>query len=305
MALAQRETTREALSRMEETLDQKLESGGGVAKELVPVIVVSVNPAFEESKAWYPTAALATLGRIFGTAGLRSCEACMAPRLYVESGRVEQNSTALDAGEITRLDDALRGKSAPARVAVWLDETAEGVSLRMVDLRNSHLVFADNFDPALSGPANTRKRVALAQELDRRARGDSLVHTFLDATFYPGQHLSLDWSEQWGATNANLSGVTLSLFDPVLGIGVNYYRVIPQAFNITVGAKIIMSLPTALVSAISQQSVRLIDPLLTGVLVVRVPISTTNYAVTLTASTNGHIGVGFSLMNFSLLPFLP
>jgi hypothetical protein len=49
----------------------------------------------------------------------------------------------------------------------------------------------------------------------------------------------------------------------------------------------------------------LLDPLLTGVFLVRVPISTSNYAVTLSASTNGRIGVGFSLLNFSVLPFLP
>jgi hypothetical protein len=126
---------------------------------------------------------------------------------------------------------------------------------------------------------------------------------------YPGQNVSMDWVEQWGSTSANLSGVSLSFFDPVLGIGGAYYRVFPQALNITMGAKVLMSVPTALVRSIVGDSdddgADLIDPLLTGVFLVRVPIATSNYAVTLSASTNGRIGVGFSLLNFSVLPFLP
>ena len=90
VAFAQRDTSREALARLEETLTQRLEVGGFSMKELTPAIVVSVAPAFEESRAWYPTAALQSLVRVFGSASLRSCEACMAPRLFVEQGKLEQ-----------------------------------------------------------------------------------------------------------------------------------------------------------------------------------------------------------------------
>lgn len=55
---------REALARVEETLTLRLEQGGIALKDVTPAIVVSVSPAFEESKAWYPTAALQTLVRV-------------------------------------------------------------------------------------------------------------------------------------------------------------------------------------------------------------------------------------------------
>lgn len=304
-AWAQRETTRDALSRLEETFAMRLEDGGFSTEELIPAIVVSAAPAFEESRAWYPTAALASLVRVFGSSGLRSCEACMAPRLYVEEGRLEQTTTALGVAEIVRLDENNRGKAPPARAAIWLDETPQGVSLKVIDLRNSRIVLAENFDPSLREMARTRKTFSLTRELDRRARGDSITHTFMDATLYPGQHLSFDWTEQWGDSNRNLSGVTLSLFDPVVGVGGAYYRVIPQALNIMIGGKIIMSVPTALVESITGQSVDLLDPLLTGVFVVRVPIGSSNYGISLTASTNGRVGIGFCLMNTSTLPVLP
>jgi hypothetical protein len=304
-ALAQREASRQALSRMDETLTLRLGEEGFTVKELLPAIVVSVTPAFEETRTWYPTEALATLVRVFGAAGLRACDACMAPRTYVQEGLVEQVSTNLGAAEIVRLDETSRGSSAPARTAIWLDETAEGVSLRIVDLDNSRILLAENFDAAMRGAARTRRNLALIRELDRRARGDSITHTFFDVTIYPGQHVSVDWTDQWGDTNANLSGFSLSLFDPVLGVGGAYYRVIPSALNISVGAKLLMSVPTSLVQGITGESVDLIDPLLTAVFMVRLPIARSNYGITFSASTNGQVGIGISLMNISLLPFLP
>lgn len=305
VALAQRDTSREALARVEETLALRLEQGEISLKDVAPAIVVSASPAFEESKAWYPTAALQTLVRVFGSAALRSCEACMAPRLYVEEGRLEQFTTALGSAEIIRLDENGRGKAPPARAAIWLDETPEGVSLRIIDLHNSRIVFVQNFDPGLTEMVRTQRNFTLTQELERRARGDSLTHTFLDVTVYPGQHVSLDWVEQWGDTNANLAGLSLSAYDPLIGVGGAYYRVIPSAFNLMVGGKILMSVPNAVVSGISGGPVDFLDPLLTAVFVARMPIASSNYGVTLTASTNGRIGIGISLMNITALPFLP
>ena len=81
---------------------------------------------------------------------------------------------------------------------------------------------------------------------------------------------------------------------------------VPKALNITVGAKVLMSVPTAVVRAFTgETSGMIIDPLLTAAFVARVPIASSNYAITLSASTNGRFGIGFSLMNISLLPFLP
>lgn len=306
VALAQRETTRDALVRMEETLELRVQDGTGLSlKDLHPVIVVSVKPAFEETKQWYPTQALTTLVKIFGASGLRSCEACMAPRVFAQDGLLEQNTGDLTTQEIVRLDDVARGKAAPARAAVWLDENADGVSLKVVDLKNGRIVLAENFDATMAEVKRTKKNYSYARELDRRARRDALSHIFVDFTVFPGQHVSIDWTEQWGDTNCNLSGFTFSFFDPVGGVGANYYRVIPQALNLMVGAQLLLSFPTALVRAISPMAGNVIDPLFTGVLVVRLPIASSNFGVVMTLSTNGRFGVGISLLNVTFLPFLP
>jgi hypothetical protein len=305
VAHAQRQSSRDALTRLEETLALEQQDHAFDLKQLAPAIVVSTRPAFEETRVWFPNAALATLAHVLGAGSLRACDACMSPRLYVAEGHIDQDVGDLDLAEIVRLDDSTRGSSAPARTAIWLDETPGGVSLRMVDLRNGRILVAQNFDPQLQEEAHTVRAYTLTRELARRVRGDALTQTFIDVAVYPGQHVSLDFSEQWGDTNANLSGVSLSAFDPLVGLGVSYFRVVPQALNIAVGGKLLMSLPTALVQSVNKGSGQVTDPLLTGVFMVRVPIATSNYGVILSGSTNGRFGVGFSLMNLSLLPFLP
>ncbi len=304
-AMAERDLTRDALVRAEELLTIRIDDGNFDPNEVVPAIVVSVTPAYEESQTWYPTAALGTLIRVFGSSGLRVCEACMAPRTFVEEGHLEQTAGTLPTSEITRLDEGVRGTALPARTAIWLDESASGVSLRIVNLSNSRVVLAENVDPMLSEMTRTQRNLSLARELERRARGDSITQLFFDAALYPGQHISTDWTEQWGDTNNNLSGVTLSFLDPLIGLGGVYYRIIPDAMNIAVGGKLIVSLPNALAKSFTGESPDILgDRMLNGVFITRIPIGSSNYGAVFSASSNGRIGIGISFLNTSLLPFI-
>jgi hypothetical protein len=304
-AAAQRANTREALSRAEETLSVRIEEGVLKRNEVTPAIVVSTSARYQESETWFATAALSSIQRALGAGSLRACEACMAPRVHVQQGRLEHNYVAPTMEEIARLDEQHRGRDPPAKAAIWLDETADGVSLRIIAMGTSRILYAENFDSRMREQERSAENFTVAQELERRQRGESLVHTFIDFGLLPGQHVSGDWVEQFGEQNENLVGPTISLFDPFVGIGGAYYRVIPQAFGIAVGAKAIVSVPTALVSAAAGDTTNVIDPLLTGVAVVRIPIFDTNYGVLLTASTNGRFTAGISLLNISLLPVLP
>lgn len=309
LALAQRDTTRDALARMEALLTVRAASGDSLSKkELWPVLVVSTEPRYEESKGWYPTQAVAALVRIFGPLNVRVCEACMAPRVYVEQGRVEQLTQALGTPEMRAFDQAARGRADPAKSAVFLDETARGVSLRIINLSDSRVLLAENFDDGTIDSASLRREATLLREQERRTRGDALVHTFFDVGFLPKQHVAIEWTEQWGDTNANLAGISLSVVDPLGGVGVTYSRIIPEVWNLTVGAKLLVSLPTALIQSVDPGTTldsTFLSPLITGVLVVRLPIFKTNFAALFTLSTNGAVTLGFSLLNISLLPVLP
>ena len=296
--------TGDALDRLEEVLELRLDEGVLQRSEVVPAIVVSVEPRYQESVGWFAPRALEVLSRSFGSEGLRLCEACMAPRARVEDGSLSWQTGPVTLDEIIRLDEGSRGDSAPAKAAIWVDEHRGGVGIRIVDLGTGRLIFAQNVDPTLVENRNTRRMATLTEELERRARGDSIAQTFFDAAVYPGQHISLDVTDQWGKTNANLSGVTLSVIDTVVGLGACHYRRVPL-LNTLIGVKGIVSLPTAVAASLTDGETEVIDPLLTGVGVVRVPFGRSNYGFVATLSTNGEVGVGVSLLNVRLLPVLP
>jgi hypothetical protein len=298
------DNTSASLDRLAEILELRIDDGQIARDDVMPAILVSAQPRFESSAGWFPTRAIEVLQQAFGSSGLRSCEACMAPRTFVDEGTLEYAAGALTLEEIVRLDEGARGTSQAARAAIWLDEVRGGVSIRIVDLRTGRVIFAKNVDPYFVEQMNTARQYTLSDELERRERGDSITQAFVDVTMYPGQHLSVDWTEQWGADNKNLSGVVLSVYDPIIGIGAAHYRVLGP-LHMTLGGKLIMSLPTAVVRTISDTGDTVLDPLLTLVGVVRVPFGRSNFGAIFTASTNGQIGLGISLLNISLLPVIP
>ena len=298
------DNTRASLDRLGEILELRIDDGQISRDDVMPAILVSAHPRYESSAGWFPTRAIEVLQKAFGSSGLRSCEACMAPRAFVEEGSLEYATGALTLEEIVRLDEASRGASQAARTAIWLDEVQGGVSIRIVDLGTGRVVFAKNVDPYFAEQTNTAQQYTLSAELERRARGDSITQAFVDVGMYPGQHLSVDWTDQWGADNKNLSGVVLSVYDPIIGIGAAHYRVL-DPLHMTVGGKLIMSLPTAVVKISGETPDQDLDPLLTLVGVLRVPFGRSNFGALLTASTNGEIGFGISLLNISILPVIP
>ena len=278
--------------------------------ELQPLLVVETLSNYEESQGWLEGRVTQILSRVLGSNNLRACIACRQPRVLSEYGRLEHRSGTVGVAELRDLDARLRGIAMPAKAGLWLSEHARGVSLRIVSLDTGRVLLAENVDATRSERAQTAMRIETVRELDRRNRGDGITHAFVDIGLYPNQHISADWVEQWGESNRQLSGLSISLFDPVLGIGAAHFWVMPFA-NSLVGAKLLMSFPTATAeyaSSIAEDgadSPELIDPLLNLIAVFRMPIARSNYSITVTASTNGRIALGLSTLNTSLIPVLP
>ncbi|MEQ8273219.1 MAG: hypothetical protein RMA76_11550 [Deltaproteobacteria bacterium] len=311
-AYADRSTTQDALDRMVEVLQLRIDDGTLRKPEMTPALVVRTETRYEESKDWFPNEALNRLIEVLGAKDLRLCEACMTPRVFTGDGRLEHSSGPITLEEIVRLDTMARGDAEAAKTAIWVDEQATGVSVKIVELATARVLFAQNIDPMLREQENTEGLMRLSAELERRARGDSLTHAFVDLALLPSQHISFDWTDQWGEENKNFTGITISAFDPVFGVGVAYYRVF-GVFHIAdipfapqFGGKVVVSLPTAIVNAVAPDDAGdLIDPILTGVGVIRVPFGTSNYALVATLSTNARFAIGISLLNISFLPVIP
>lgn len=302
-AAADPSATREALDRTEELLTLRREDGLLPREAVMPLVVVAATPRYTASEEWFATRVLEVLEAAFGAGGLRWCGACTLPRTDVQEGRLVYQAGVADLQQVAHLDDLTRGDAPPAKAAVWVAETVSGVSIRIVELSTGRVLFAQNVDPDLVEFQRTAAMYSYSAELERRARGDSLTQAFVDVALVPGQHVSFDWTDQWGRENRNLSGVTLSAFDPILGIGATHHRV-TRLFHTTVGAKAILSLPTAVVQSVGQEG-NVLDPLVTVAGIVRVPFGRSNYGGLLAVSTNGEVGIGISLLNVSFLPFLP
>ncbi len=304
-AFASPTTTQAALDRVEEVLELRLQDGQLRREDLLPAMVVSTRPRYQETAEWYATEALSTLADVFGEGSLRLCEACMAPRTTADDAALVFQTGPVALEEVVRLDDGHRGDSAAARSAIWLDETQDGVSVRIVDLRSSGVVFARNIDPTLEEYRGSRRSYALSDELERRALGKGLTHTFIDLAGYPKPHVALEWTDQWGKTNANLSGVSISALGPILGVGIVHYRALPLG-NILIGGKLLVSVPNTITRRFDVDAedfgAEELDPLFTGVGVVRVPFGRSNYAALATVSTTGAIGLGITLLNFNVMP---
>lgn len=301
-AFAGPDATREALDRLQEVLQLRVSDGTLDRDDLLPAIVVSATPRYEESLPWYGTRVLEVLKASLGP-DLRVCEACTAPRAFSGQGVLAWQAGPVGLDEVVRLDEQFRGHAAPARSAIWVDEHQHGVSVRIVDLRTSQVLFAQNVDPRWVSARRTQRNYTFAEELDRRARGDSLVQGFADFVVYPRPHISIDWTDQWGARNDRLTGVSLSFVDPVLGLGFTHFQRAPLG-NALVGGKLLVSIPTGIAHSFGNRG-EIIDPLLTGVGMVRVPIGRSNYGITAAATTGGTFGIGVSLLNISLLPVIP
>lgn len=301
-AHAQRTATSDALDRLGEALRADIEDGS--LRDVAPIILVGAKPAFESTRAWFPTEATSALANAFGRTAVRACEACLQPRVYSREGRLQFSSESMSLEEIVALDARTRGRGAPAQAAAWIDETDDGISVRIVSLATGQILFAQNLDGRLHEQQRTGQNFNYTNDVQRRLRGESLTHVFIDLAAGQGGHVSMDVVDQFGTENRDMAGLTLSVWDPLVGVGVNYHRVFPEAWNLSVGGQLIVSVPTAAGNAFGFGG-DIFDPLFTGVLVLRWPIPQTSYAILGTASTNGNFGIGISLMNFSLLPVLP
>jgi hypothetical protein len=307
-AFAERQATRDALARFEESFRESLDGGTQKRDELLPAIVVEAKPAFVETEQWFPNEVLQILGRILDASGLRYCEACNAARSAIKSEGMEYATAgALSTAELLAIDESMRGGSAPAKTGWWIAETPDGISVRAISLTSGKIIYAQNFDAKLLSTKRSLKNYTIYQDRLRRQRGESLTHSFLDVGTYPNQHFAFDWLEQWGTANQHLTGLSISLFEPILGIGASYGQIFPNQYNAILGGKLLMSLPTAFLNSISKDADNSIgiDPILTAVGIIRVPFPGGNYGVNLFVTSNAKVGIGISAFNSSFIPVLP
>ena len=91
-AHADPQATRDALERLEEVLELRLDDGRLDLEQLSPAILVSAQPRYEQTAPWFGTRVIEVLQGALGEGSLRLCQACMAPRARAESGALVYRS---------------------------------------------------------------------------------------------------------------------------------------------------------------------------------------------------------------------
>ena len=313
LAETPRISVNQSLRHMEERLHGLVEAGN--LRQEMPVLVASISTVSPENEEWFVPYAMKSLVAIFGPNNMRVCHDCIKTEVTETTGRLTLRRNDWNIQKLVQMDQQLRQESPAAKSAIYINENQNIVSVRVVSLADSHVIFAANFDPdfkLLERSENIRRHWV---ELEKRKAGAGHTHVLWDGIMYPNQHLALDILDQFGARGEHLAGISTSMFTPILGLGFAYHYVFQDAWNVSLGTKVLFAAPNLLLRVLFEEDLELIDPLINTVFVLRVPIPETNIAVSgMIASgfdsfpfptQSPTLGVGLTLLNPTFMPVFP
>ncbi|MCX6131646.1 MAG: hypothetical protein NTX25_21615 [Proteobacteria bacterium] len=133
----------------------------------------------------------------------------------------------------------------------------EILSIRMVVLNSGELIFASTIDSKVEWSSRSMRNFTDSRLRERQVRGEAIIHRHIDLGLLPlGGAPHIGWSimQQWGSSNQYLSGISISLSNPLLGIGVNWFKVFPRLNNSLIGFKVLGSIPELLTKSLSKGS---------------------------------------------------
>lgn len=196
------------------------------------------------------------------------------------------------------IDSRFRKDSPEAKAAVWLDETSEGVSIRIVDLQTARVIYADNLTPDLVWTQRTSRNFDRSRDLSLRLRGEGITHTVYDLGLFPSPHFSIDWLEQWGRSNQHLSGLSISIVAPLLGVGASYARAFPEFQNVLVGGKFYVGMLNAIAQSILKTDMALLGSLYTLEGFVKYPVNWLGKKALFFfyVNSDANVGLGISIL---------
>ena len=286
----------------------------GHLEDASPVFVIfRLQDAGEETL--FAQTLLDALSEVFEEDELRVCLPCSLPRTRFRNDGVEHTSAFPAMNEIRRLDKQMRGPGTVARTALFVQELGQQIALQAYAISDGTVVLSEVFPRKKVSKTISTERLSHRSAVQQKARGWTLSHWFNDVIVYPNPHIAIDVVDQIGKQRNHLFGVSTSLWNPLLGVGVSYHYVMPNFWNATIGGKLLMSLPTLVLSGIVPDAAAgaVIDPTFTPMVIARVPIPYTPLAVSAMASMAldfgairaPQVGIGLSMMDFPPALLLP
>lgn len=294
-AWAFEEHMQENLIRLEEKLREALEDRVIDKAQLTPLTLVEVSSEQEDPKL-LKSQVLRSLQQ-----GLRVtiqvCEACQVQ--YTTSERQSIYSSGMsDLEDVRRI---YAQSSSPPKAAAWVVADGLSLSVRIVSLETSQVLFADTIDARIDWSARSLQSFSQSRLAERSARGDAILHSHWDLGLNPlgggSAHIGYSYMQQWGSSNQYLSGLAFQITDPVLGFGFVSFKAFPELKNALVGGKLLFNTPQLLARSVSSSAENSSgDPLVNVVLMVKYPLFARpeKFYANAFLGTSGTFGVGLS-----------
>ncbi len=283
----------EAMLRLEERLREQREDGLLPVHRMQTLVIASV--VSDKNNTQVLTNALAqTLGRALAIK-VMICDSCAA-------GLIQSGERTIYESGFVDLDRVRAAYDTWPEAALWAEASGPLLSIRIVSVRDGEVLFADTIDPRVDWSARSVRSFSLSRLNERKARGEVILHTQYDIGLLPlagSPHIGWSLMQQWGSSNQYLSGFSLNLSDPILGIGVNWFRVMPGLSNSLLGFKLMASLPRLMTEALSRGSKNnspIEDKPVSLIGMIKFPMfgPPEKFYFNAYVSTNGSIGLGLS-----------
>lgn len=311
--LAQTDQEQAPLSEMQRYFDQQRQSGH--LQEAGPLLLfVRPSGAPEVDQALLENI-VGILAEIVSPEDIRVCAACMRPRTQVQTNRAQRHTAPPTLTELATLDAQLRGGAPPAHLVLVVQRLGPEIALQIYRLQNGSLLASELFTGRKRETQQMALRLPYREGIKQKARGWGLTHWVVDAVVYPNAHFGMDVLDQVGEYRNHLIGVSTSMWNPLLGAGVAYHYVLQDYWNATVGAKLLLSMPTLIAKGLADdfQTGVGFEPTFTPVLMARVPIPNTPLTLSAMASVSvdvgavrlPQVGIGLSLVDLFPAPVLP
>jgi hypothetical protein len=288
------------LAVLEDTLRFKFGDDTQARRDVLPMLLTTPRHLWKESRDDFAATVIATFGRVFTESGtIINCPDCDTWRLNVrDNNQIMINNGELSLSELGALKQT--PAYANAKSIAFVKETASGIEFKLIALNDGKLIYQSLSDSTKD--LNTVKPyLNYAAERERRLRGESLSYVFVNFGVYPNGLFQLEFIEQWGARNQHLSGLGISLFNPVFALGGVYHYIFPGRPRLNFSGAIYYPLANAIASAVSDNSDFSDSLVLQGSVQY---MFSNSYAAFATLGTEGGLSIGLTMFNPLFLPIL-
>ena len=296
-AMAMLGQTTDDIHVLEDALQTKIDNDPEFKATVSPMLVAQPRHLWEESRTDFAPAIWTILKRLWPTAGdLIQCPDCNMQRLHAGRNQtITLGSGELSMADLLALTNDPRYKG--VKSVVFTTVTASGVEIKMIRIQDGAIIYQFLADGRMTLD-DAKPRLGLVKEYERRARGESLAYVFIDLGVYPTGLFHISFLEQWGSRNQHITGLTISLVNPIAALGVNYRYLLPFYRKASVSGQIFVPLESALNNKTSNLSDRY-----AANIAVHCAFSST-FGMFVGAGSSGGFTIGLSMYNPLWFPFM-